>query len=175
MAHPADDGRGLWRQTREVPLLLVIIFNFSYKNLDVYQYCLSLVLLLMFFISVSLVFKSQTAGTQQRSSAAAKGQSQRRHSRATVPREGLPALWAAGRAHTASPCSLPPGSLGLSPGTTPRSGPREAPTALGPDSLPSPLLARPCSSGGPAGPRATPGALAWVSQVRAAHSTMSGS
>lgn len=128
-------------------LLLVIIFNFSYKNLDVYQYCLSLVLLLMFFISVSLVFKSQTAGTQQRSSTAAKGQSQALlggHS----AQEGLRRCGQqAGHAQPAPARCLQ--GLWDCPRHHPGSGPRKAPTALGPDSLLSPLLARPCSSGGP--------------------------
>ena len=112
-----------WRQTWAVSLLLFIIFNFSYKNLDVYQYSLSLVFLLMFFISVFLVFKSQIADTQQQSPTAAKGQSQRCYSRAAVPREGLQA-WRAGGARAASPRLLPPGSLrGLSLSTAPAQGP----------------------------------------------------
>lgn len=35
-------------------LLLFLIFNFSYKNLDVYQYSLILVLFFMLFVSVLL-------------------------------------------------------------------------------------------------------------------------
>lgn len=43
--------------------MLFLIFKFSYKNFGVYQYSLILVLFLMLFVSVFLVFKSQTAGT----------------------------------------------------------------------------------------------------------------
>lgn len=46
------------------------------------------------------------------------------------------------------------GPLGLAPAARSR-GPGKAPTALGPDSLLSPLPARPCSSGGGRWPRAT--------------------
>ena len=40
LRHPANDGSGSRRELslgrQEVPLLFFLIFNFSYKNLDVY-------------------------------------------------------------------------------------------------------------------------------------------